>query len=158
MAIVERNRLAAPWLSRVYREWLSRIDDKLAPLAPTLVRISLGVIIFPHGFAKLFLDDAVPTARNFVAFGWAYPLAWSYFIGVTETLAGILLVIGLFTRVAAMGLFIEMMVISFAVLYPSWSWGRRGMEYALFMGLIALSIFMQGGGRYAADNLLLKKS
>lgn len=59
--------------------------------------------------------------------------------------------------VAAMALFMEMMVISFAVLYPSWSWGRRGMEYALFMGLIALSIFMQGGGRYSVDQYLPKQ-
>ena len=58
------------------------------------------------------------------------------------------------TRVVAAALFVEMMVISFGVLYPSWSWGKRGMEYALFMGLISLAILLRGGGRYSLDRLI----
>jgi len=48
-------------------------------------------------------------------------------------------------------------VISFAVLWPNWSWGRRGMEYALFMGVVALAIFFRGGGRWSVDNLLRRE-
>ena len=47
-----------------------------------------------------------------------------------------------------------MAVISFAVLYPNWSWGKRGMEYALFMGIVALAILLRGGGRYSLDRLI----
>ena len=125
MAVVDKDRLVFPALAGVY--------EKLAPFGPTLARVSLGLILVPHGYAKLFQDDAVNASRNFVNFGWAYPLAWAYFIAI------------------------EMAVISFAVLYPSWSWGRRGMEYALFMGLIAISVLLRGGGRYSLDRLLRKE-
>jgi len=71
-----------------------------------------------------------------------------------EFFGGILLALGLFTRIVAAAFVIEMAVISFAVLYPNWSWGRRGMEYALFMGIVALAIFFRGGGRWSLDRLI----
>jgi putative oxidoreductase len=146
---VDRKRLYVPAMAPLY--------ERLVPLSATLTRVAMGFIIIPHGFAKLFLDDALPTSRNFVKFGWDHPLAWSYFIGGVEFIGGILLIVGLWTRAAALGFVIEMSVISFAVLWPSWSWGRRGMEYALFMGLISLAIFLRGSGPYALDNLMKKE-
>jgi putative oxidoreductase len=68
-----------------------------------------------------------------------------------------MLAIGLYTRIIAAAFAIEMAVISFAVLWPNWSWGRRGMEYALFMGVVALAIFLRGGGRWSVDNLMRKE-
>ncbi len=128
--------------------------ETLAPYAYTLIRVALGLILVPHGFAKLFLGDAVPASRNFVNFGWAYPLAWAYLIGALEFFGGLLLAVGLFTRIIAAAFVIEMAVISFAVLYPNWSWGKHGMEYALFMGIIALAVFLRGGGRYSLDSMI----
>jgi putative oxidoreductase len=146
---VSRNRLHVPAVAGLY--------ETLAPLSYTLIRVALGLIIVPHGYAKLFLDDAVNASRNFVNFGWAYPLAWAYFIGALEFFGGIMLALGLFTRVVAAAFVIQMSVISFAVLWPNWSWGRRGMEYALFMGIVALAIFFRGGGRWSLDNLMRKE-
>jgi putative oxidoreductase len=146
---INRNRLYVPSVARIYEE--------LAPLSYTLIRVALGLIIIPHGFSKLFSDDAINASRNFVNFGWSYPLAWAYFIGALEFFGGILLAIGLFTRVMAAAFVIEMSVICFAVLWPNWSWGRRGMEYALFMGIVALAIFFRGGGRWSLDNVMLKE-
>jgi putative oxidoreductase len=146
---IRKERLHVPAVAGFY--------ETLAPLAYPLIRITLGLILIPHGFGKVFGTDAVNASRNFVMFGWAYPLAWGYFIGVLEFFGGIMLALGLFTRVIAAAFFIEMMVISFAVLYPNWSWGRRGMEYALFMGIVALAIFFRGGGRYSLDRLMRKE-
>jgi putative oxidoreductase len=126
----------------------------LAPFGYALIRVALGLILMPHGYAKLFQDDAVPTSRNFVHFGWSHPLAWAYAIGVLEFFGGLMLALGLFTRIVAAAIAIEMAVISFAVLYPAWSWGHHGMEYALLMGLVALGVFLQGGGRYSLDHLI----
>ena len=147
--LVDRKRLYVPAVAGLY--------EKLAPLSPTLIRVAMGFIIFPHGYGKIFLNDAVPASRNFVKFGWDHALGWAYFIGAFETLAGILLIVGLWTRAVALGLVIEMSVISFAVLWPNWSWGHRGMEYALFMGLISLSILWRGSGPYALDNYMKKE-
>jgi putative oxidoreductase len=143
---IDGGKLFVPAVAGFYRTF--------APLAYTLIRVALGLILIPHGFVKLFGADAVPTSRNFVMFGWAYPVAWAYFIGVIEFFGGILMALGLFTRVVAAAFVIEMGVISFAVLYPSWSWGKRGMEYALFMGIVALAVFLRGGGRWSLDRLI----
>jgi putative oxidoreductase len=140
---VNRKALFVPAAAPLY--------ETLAPYAYTLIRVALGLMLVPHGFAKLFLGDAVPASRNFVNFGWAYPLAWAYFIGCLEFFGGLLLAVGLFTRIIAAAFVIEMAVISFAVLYPAWSWGKHGMEYALFMGIIALAVFLRGSGPYSLD-------
>ncbi len=143
---IDRRRLYVPAAAGLY--------EFLAPLSPTLIRIAMGLIIIPHGFNKLFLADAVPTSRNFVNFGWAYPLAWAYFIGCVEFFGGICLVLGLWTRAAAFALAIQMAVIVFAVLWPNWFWGHRGMEYAMLMMIVCISILWRGGGPYALDNLM----
>lgn len=96
-------------------------------------------------------------ARNFVNFGWAFPLVWAYAIGVLEFFGGIMLVFGLFTRVVALAFTIEMGVIVFAVLWPHREWTNRGMEYPLLMGLIALGVFLNGGGRASLDRLMRKE-
>jgi putative oxidoreductase len=145
-AIEERRKLFVPAVAPFHAA--------LAPFGYALIRVSLGLILMPHGYAKLFLSDAVPTSRNFVHFGWGHPLVWAYAIGALEFFGGLMLALGLFTRVIAAAFVIEMAVISFAVLFPNWSWGHHGMEYALLMGLVALGIFFQGGGRYSLDHLI----
>jgi putative oxidoreductase len=145
-AYVDRKKLLVPGLAGLY--------EALAPLSHALIRFSLGVFLIPHGYAKLFQDDAAGAARNFVNFGWSHPLAWAYLIGALEFFGGIMLAIGLFTRIVAAAFVIEMAVISFGVLWPVWSWGKHGMEYALLMGIVALAIVFRGGGRYSADHYL----
>jgi putative oxidoreductase len=143
---VDRKKLFVPGLAKLY--------ELLAPLSYTLIRFSLGVFLIPHGYAKLFQDDAVAAARNFVNFGWSYPLAWAYLIGALEFVGGIMLAIGLLTRIVAAAFVVEMTVISFGVLWPVWGWSRRGMEYALLMGIVALAILLRGGGRYSIDHYI----
>ncbi|MGH6673525.1 MAG: DoxX family protein [Xanthobacteraceae bacterium] len=143
---VDRKRLFVPAAAPLY--------EALSPVGYALIRVALGLILVPHGFAKLFLNDAIPTSHHFAQWGWAYPLAWAYFIGAVEFFGGLLLALGLFTRIAAAAFVVEMAVISFALLYPRWDWGRHGMEYALFMGVVALGILLAGSGRYSVDSLI----
>jgi putative oxidoreductase len=129
----------------------------LLPCGYTVIRIAFGLILLPHGFAKLFLNDAVPTSHHFVEWGWPFPLAFAYCIGALEFFGGLLLALGLFTRVVAIALVVEMAVISFAVLSPKWDWGHHGMEYTVLMGLVALGMFVGGGGPYSLDRLFKLK-
>jgi putative oxidoreductase len=147
--MIDSRRLMFPALRPLY-EWGS-------PFAWTLIRVMLGLWLIPHGYAKLFQADAVPASRNFVNFGWAYPLAWAYFIGFVEFVGGIFLTLGLATRLVSLVIAVEMAVISFAVLYPNWAWGKRGMEYALMMAIIAVALVFRGGGRWSVDNRLPKE-
>jgi putative oxidoreductase len=145
---IDRKKLYIPAVAPIY--------ETLGPYSYTLVRIALGLILLPHGFPKLFLDDAIPTSRNFVNFGWSHPLAWAYFIGCIEFIGGIMMVIGLYTRAVAVAFIIQMSVIAFAVLAPNWGWGKRGMEYVVFIGVIAIAVLLGGGGRYSVDSYLKK--
>ena len=56
-ADIDRNRLHVPAVAGLY--------ETLAPLSYTLIRVALGLILIPHGFAKLFQNDAVNASRNF---------------------------------------------------------------------------------------------
>jgi len=146
---IDRGRLIVPAAGGFY--------EIFAPYGLTVIRVALGAILIPHGYGKLFLDDAVHAAQNFVHFGWALPLAWAYAIGALEFFGGILLVLGLFTRLVAAAFAIEMGVIVFAVLWPNWEWNHHGMEYPVLMGLVALGLFLTGGGRASLDRLLGKE-
>ena len=126
----------------------------LEPLSYFIIRASLGFIIIPHGYEKLFLGAAQNTARNQVLKVFGDPIYGAYFIGGLEFFGGIALLIGLFTRFFAAAFVIEMMVISFAVLYPNWAWTQRGMEYALFMGLVSIGILIRGGGPFSLDRAI----
>ena len=123
----------------------------------TILRIVLGIWLLPHGFPKLFGDDAIPTSRNFVAFGWAYPIAWAYFIGAVEFFGGIALILGIGTRLVAAMVAVQFFVITFFIMYPNWGWNKRGMEYVLIMCIIAVLFVLRGGGRHSLDNYLSKE-
>ena len=145
----QKSRLLFPKLGLVY--------DTASPYTWLLLRLTIGLLLIPHGFPKIFGDDAAPTSRNFVRFGWDNPLEWAYFIGYVEFLGGLFLATGFLTRFAALVISIEMFVISFAILYPNWGWSKRGMEYALFLAIVSLIFVFKGGGKYSIDRLLPKE-
>ena len=64
--------------------------------------------------------------------------------------AAICLAIGLFTRLAALIIWIEMGVI---IVFFQWQfgyfWTAKGIEYALLWWLLCIAIFFRGGGRYS---------
>src|ERR1700720_4440880 len=73
--------------------------EKLKPLALLLLRLGLGIIFVSHGYPKLFthLDQ---TTEGFVKMG--FPAYFAYIAGVLEFFGGILLILGLFTRIAGL--------------------------------------------------------
>src|SRR5258708_27529202 len=106
----------------------------------------------PQGINKLFFGDGANAAGTMAGLGLDPPLAWAYFIGVVEAFGGLMLIIGLYTRIAAAAFVVQMLVIDFGVLWPKWGWGQRGMEYVTLVGLCALAVFFRGGGRLSPDN------
>ena len=146
---IEPKRLVFPFVAPLYRA--------LQPYVYPLVRISLGAILMPHGFDKLFLGGAANTARNPILKIFGNPLAGAYFIGCVEFFGGLLLVLGLLTRFAAGAIAIQMFVISFFVLWPVWGWTQRGMEFAILMMLVAIAVFIGGGGNCSVDRRLPKE-
>ena len=79
--------------------------EKLKPLALLLLRVGLGVIFISHGYPKLF-TELHHTAEAFSHMG--FPAYFAYIAGVLEFFGGILLMLGLFTRVTGLLLAVEM--------------------------------------------------
>ena len=143
------SRLVFPWAGAIY--------NRFEPYVYPLVRAGLGAILMPHGYDKLFREAAANTARNPILKIFGDPLIGAYFIGCVEFFGGLMLVLGLLTRFAAGAIAIQMFVISFFVLWPNWGWTQRGMEFAMLMMLIAIAIFIHGGGAMSLDRKLAKE-
>jgi uncharacterized membrane protein YphA (DoxX/SURF4 family) len=75
-----------------------------------LVRLSVGLVVFlPEGLQKLIFPDILGAGR-FAKIGIPFPDVMGPFVGVVETVCGLLIIIGLFTRLAAIPLIIIMIV------------------------------------------------
>jgi putative oxidoreductase len=128
----------------------------LSPYSYAFMRLSAGLVLMPHGIAKLFFGGAAATAHGALgSFGPTWSLAIAYGVGTVELFGGLFLAIGLFTRLAALSIVTQMTVIIFFFLWPNgYFWTKQGFEYALLWDLLAVAIFFRGGGRYSIDRFL----
>jgi putative oxidoreductase len=132
--------------------------------AITIVRVILGVIMFAHGSQKVlgwFGGHGLKgTTGYFVSIGIPLPVA--YLVCFTEFLGGISLVLGLFTRIAALGVAAVMVGAIVKVHLPNgffMNWdlapGKgHGFETNLALLAMALACVIAGGGALSIDRLL----
>lgn len=127
--------------------------NKLQGLALIVLRIGGGAIFFSHGWAKLMSPSA--TMKMFGGMGFP---GWSgVAIGALETAAGLFFVLGLFTRISALLLFIEMCV---AIGFVHWKqgpwWEVKNYELPLACGAISLALVAFGPGVASIDHALFR--
>lgn len=131
------------------------------PISYLLLRAVLGVILFTHGLPKLLggshgrMADPYGKSAGLIGNNLHLPFArlFTDFVVGIETAGAICLGLGLFTRIVAPMVAVEMAMIC-VVFWPTWVWLDRGMEYAFLMGVVALHLSMRGGGRYSLDRLI----
>jgi len=130
--------------------------DRVEPLSWLLIRVTAGLMLIPHGWPKLMMGITATANMALVKRGItpAEPLA--VILIALETLGGLCIALGLFTRFWAAAVFIEMMVIAYHHL-PKFGWTAPGYEYPLFWGLVMLSIALRGGGPYSLDRRIGKE-
>jgi putative oxidoreductase len=126
------------------------------PISWLLIRLTAGLMIIPHGWPKLMMGVNATAQMALVkrGIGPAEPLA--IVLIILETLGGLCVALGLFTRFWAAGIFIEMMVIT-SVYWPKFGWTGPGYEYTLMWGLVMLAIALRGGGPYSLDRVIGKE-
>ncbi len=123
---------------------------------PTLFcRTIVGLIFLSEGFQKYLLPGALGTGR-FAKIGFSNPSFWVYFTGSFEIICGILILIGLLTRLAAIPLLIIMIVAFVTTKIPIlvdegfWNFAHEyRTDFAMTMLLIYLIIY--GGGSRSID-------
>src|SRR6266704_514486 len=87
----------------------SRILRSSAPAAVVLVRIMVGWVFLSEGIQK-FLFPAALGAGRFAKVGIPAPQFFGPFVGVVEIVCGVLLIVGLLTRLASIPLLIDILV------------------------------------------------
>jgi putative oxidoreductase len=130
----------------------TRSEQRADAVTITALRVVTGVIMATHGALKLL--DLPGTAQGFAQLGIPYPQYAVYLAVAGELLGGIGLVLGLLTRVAALGTWSSMAV---AVGYVHFGHGmlakNGGWEYPVVLGLVSLFFVTHGGGPASLDAL-----
>jgi uncharacterized membrane protein YphA (DoxX/SURF4 family) len=123
-----------------------------------LIRLMVGAVFLSEGIKKFLFPGSLGAGR-FKKIGLPAPEFFGPFVGAFEITCGILILIGLFTRLAAIPLIIIMLVAIMTtkatVLANEGFWemlhGSR-TDWAMLLGSIFLLI--RGGGRWSLDNSL----
>jgi putative oxidoreductase len=152
--------------------WRTILFGTRAPGWSILIRLLVGLVVFfPEGIQKLAFPDILGAGR-FANIGIPYPDFMGPLVGVVETICGTLIVLGLFTRLAAVPLIIIMIVAIVSTKIPIllghafwifhlpklprygfWSMAHEARaDFCVLLGSIYLLI--EGGGAWSLDALL----
>lgn len=133
-----------------------------------ILRAALGVIFVMHGSQKvlgLFGGQGLQaTVQNFQTH-LGIPPALAYTACFTEFFGGIALILGLLTRLAALGIGITMGVALWKVhlahgFFVNWACKegvKHGYEYNLALLAMSAALILMGGGSYSIDAKLFSR-
>src|SRR6266481_4502543 len=125
-----------------------RTFARFQPAVPLLLRAVLGAIFVAHGFQKIS-SGMHEFTRTVGHLGFPMPVAFAWAAALSEFLGGICVLVGLFTRWAALAIAIVMAV---AITKVHLHEGLiRGYEYPLTLLAVAISIVLMGAGPASLD-------
>jgi putative oxidoreductase len=143
---------------------LGSLYATLAPWTEMLLRVAVGLAFVPHGLRNTlgFFPNTGVRAQSIALLaeqldrdGWRPGKVWAPLISGTQLIAGPLLALGLFTRVAAVPLVIFLIVTNFERWrVGKYFWNQLGLEYTLMWTIAAIYFLVHGGGAYSLDRLL----
>ena len=146
---------------RPYVPAFSGIYAAFDPIALPLLRLAMGLILFPHGCQKLFGWFGGLGFEKFTEIfdkiGWHPAAFWVALVALTESVGGLLLAFGFMTRFAAAAILIFMLNAVWATSAKGFFWAQGGMEYPILIGIVALVFLIKGGGRFSVDHALGKE-
>ena len=124
--------------------WLS--SDRWFDSAILFMRIFIGAMMLTHGIGKLQNYNAI--VNSFPdPLGIGSPVSFAI-ITFVEVGCSVLIIIGLFTRLATLPLIFGMFVATF-IAFPDKSFAAGELSF-VYMG-IYIMLLISGGGRYAID-------
>lgn len=130
-----------------------------------IARLTLGLVIFPHGAQKLFgwfggygFNGTMGFLTGMVHLPWILALL----VILIESIGALFLIAGFLTRLAAVGMFINFLgIIYTSHLHSGYfmNWARQpntgeGIEYHLLILGLSLALLISGGGKASLDATL----
>lgn len=128
-----------------------RVDAGLA-----LLRIATGVIFAAHGAQKLFVYGFGGVSGAFAGMGVPLPGITGPLVALLEFFGGLALVAGLLTRLAGLGLSINMLGAIALVHIGAGFFNPNGVEFPLSLFAASAALALTGAGRYSLDALVFR--
>jgi len=146
---------------------MKRLMSTSNDVALTTLRLVLGVVYFAHGAQKMlgwFGGYGFHGSMGFFThMGMPAPVA--FLVICTEFFGGLGLIVGLLTRIAALGIGVEMIGAIFMVHLPNgffmnWAGNQKGegFEYHLLAIAVCAALLLRGAGAFSVDRALSKSS
>ena len=130
-----------------------RILDRLQPLALLVMRVALGAIFIAHGAQKVF--GGMHGTEKIVS-GIGFPWWMAYLLAAAELGGGILVLVGLLTRLGALAICVDMCVAIAKVHWKNGLMKPGGFEFPLACAALAFALIFFGAGPIALDSVLFR--
>ena len=134
-------------------------------LTGLIIRLTLGIVLFPHGAQKMLGWFGGPGFTKEMEFLQQLNLPWiiAFLVIFTEFFGAISLIVGFASRIwSALTIILFMGIIFTSHLehgfFMNWSGNQKGegYEYHLLVLGICMALLVTGGGKYSFDNLIVK--
>jgi putative oxidoreductase len=132
--------------------------------APTLARLTLGIVMFPHGAQKVlgwFHGPGLSATMNSFTQQMHIPAAFAVLAIAAEFLGSLGLITGFLSRIAAFGIAVNMIVAVKMVhgangFFMNWMGTQKGegYEYHILAIGLALIVMIYGAGFASVDALI----
>lgn len=129
--------------------------SRLSSLAPVILRVIVGVVFVAHGVDK-FADGPPEFAEMLAGLGVPVSLVVAWLVAIAELVGGILLIVGLLTRLATMPLMAIMVGAIALVKVEMGLIAEEGAGAELDLALLAglLAVLLLGPGKPSLDHVL----
>jgi putative oxidoreductase len=128
-----------------------------------ILRVALGIVMIAHGWPKLNPNGPMKGPAGFAGFlkqlGVPLPTFFAWIVALLETVGAVLLILGLGTRILAVGYVIDMVVairlVRIGMAKSPFAGGEGiGWEYEFILAAVALALLFTGAGSIALDPIV----
>jgi len=139
---------------------LRKLTSTSSSWAPVPLRLALGISFIGHGAQKVLGSFGGPGFSKFTSFPAPFPFMrpsglWMGAAALAELIGGVLILLGLFTRVGAFLIVCVMVTVIAGLQWPKF-FAPEGMELAVTYLGIALALLITGGGQASVDRLIAR--